>query len=320
MMDLLTDILREAGLQRRLLKLRALDADSAIRFPCDRSIGLHVVTKGQAFVLAPGLAEPILLKAGDIALMARGCTHLVSARRTLDADMPVSMAEPWSRQGIGDREPEPVGTVISGAYQFWNKPVHPFFNDLPSWLVLNGADLPKLGPIALTVGLLDEETRRQDLGAEAIVHALLDVIFTYVLRHVADRHAPAGAGWSHAVADLQIRKAVMLMHEDSARQWTLEDLAASVALSRTAFAERFRAAMGDTPLNYLRTVRVQKAMTILAGADEKLEEVARRVGYQDAFGFSKVFKRIVGVSPGAFRRTNSADRTSPWRMQAGAGL
>lgn len=317
-MDLLTDILHEAGLQRRILKQRALDTDGAIRFPCDRSIGLHVVTRGQAFIHAPGLSEPLALKAGDIALMARGCTHFLSGRRDLDTAAIVEGAEPWPLHDAGEGRAPPAITVISGAYQFWNKPVHPFFHDMPNWLVLNGADLPKLGPISLTIGLLDEETRRRELGTEAIVHALLDVIFTYVLRHVAERHGASGQSWSHAVADLQIRKAVVLMHEDSTRQWTLDELATAVALSRTVFAERFRAAMGDTPLNYLRMVRVQKAMKILSEADEKLEEVARRVGYQDAFGFSKVFKRVVGVSPSEFRRTNIDDRASPWRLQAGA--
>jgi AraC-like DNA-binding protein len=49
----------------------------------------------------------------------------------------------------------------------------------------------------------------------------------------------------------------------------------------------------------------------------KLEAVAAEVGYQDAFGFSKVFKRTVDVSPKAFRQRDAADQTHPWRVGAG---
>ena len=64
--------------------------------------------------------------------------------------------------------------VISGAYQLWNEPLHPFFREMPAWFVLRADELPKLGPLALTVGLLDSgwredlATRRQrfELGLE----------------------------------------------------------------------------------------------------------------------------------------------------------
>jgi hypothetical protein len=69
-MDILTDILQQAGLQRRLLDLSALVPGTAMRFPCDKSIGLHAVTQGQVFLIAPTLEEPIALQAGDVALMA----------------------------------------------------------------------------------------------------------------------------------------------------------------------------------------------------------------------------------------------------------
>ena len=60
--------------------------------------------------------------------------------------------------------------------------------------------------------------------------------------------------------DPLVRRAVAALHEDCARAWTLEDLALHAGLSRTVLAERFRTAMDDTPLAYLRTVRMQRAM------------------------------------------------------------
>jgi len=324
-MDLLTDLLQNAGIRRRMLDLRPLDAGTALQFPCDRSIGLHVVMHGRIHLHAPGLPEPLALDAGDIAVMARGCHHVLSLRASLQDSrvVPIGAARTGpdaSREPVAapDRSATdaPSGAVISGAYQLWNTPVHPFFGEMPAWFVLRADSLPRLGPIALAVGLIAEETGRRQMGADTVLHGLLDVLLTYLLREMVSRQGGAGAGWSHAVADPQIHRAVVLMHDDCARPWTLEDLAGRAGLSRTGLAERFREAMGDTPLSYLRTVRMQKAMHILSETDKPLEQVAREVGYQDAFGFSKAFKRAVGVAPRDFRRQDAQDRALPWRFEA----
>ncbi len=317
-MDLLTDLLQQAGLRRRLLDSRRLAAGSALQFPCERSLGLHVVTHGQAWVHAPSLDEPLALAAGDIAVMARGCHHVLATQPVLRAREAIPMAAVWTPS---DDEAAPAtndeagsSQVISGAYQFWNEPLHPFFRELPAWFVLRGDSLPRLGPLALTVSLLDEEAKQRRLGADTIVHGLLDVIFTYALREIVARSGASASGWNHAVADAAVRRAVSAMHEDCAHPWTLEELAARAGLSRSVLAERFRSAMGDTPLAYLRTVRLQKAMRLLSETSHHLEQVAREVGYQDAFGFSKVFKRTLGLSPREFRQRDAGEQAQPWRF------
>ena len=117
--------------------------------------------------------------------------------------------------------------------------------------------------------------------------------------------------------DPQVRQALVLLHEDYAQTWTLGALAQQCGLSRTGLAERFRKTMNDTPLNYLRTVRIQNAMRLLSDTEQPLEQVAQAVGYQDAFSFSKVFKRTVGMAPRAFRQQNAQDQSQPWRFTAG---
>lgn len=310
-MDLLSDILQDAGLRRRVLGLCAIPSDMALRFPCEKSIGLHVVVQGPVHVHAPMLAQPLALASGDVAFMARGCEHAltVGPSRAGLRQQTVTL-EP------GFQETDGSSMVVGGAYQLWNTPLHPLFAELPTWTVLRADARPRLGPLALAAGLMEQEIRGAEPGTDTIVQALLDMVFTYALREIAAERGQSGHGWSHAVRDPQVRRALNLMHERSAHPWTLEELAQQAGLSRTALAERFRRAMGDTPLNHLRVLRMQRAMRLLAETEHRLEVVAAEVGYQDAFSFSKVFKRTVGVSPKDFRLQDAADRTHPWRLGA----
>ncbi|MEZ5662997.1 MAG: AraC family transcriptional regulator [Burkholderiaceae bacterium] len=321
-MDILSDILHVTGLQRRLLDLHALTPGTALRFPCDRSFGLHAVMRGRAFVHAPNLDEPLELQAGDLVLMARGCVHLLSLDRkppSRSVTVPVARFEGTEPVVAQVHEAARHAQVVSAAYQLWHDPLHPFLRSLPPWFVVRGHTLPQLSPLPLTLGLLDHELGEQGLGATSATHGLLDALFAFALREIAGRENPGTPCWSHAVADRQIRQVLTLMHGNLAHGWTLEELGLQVGLSRSALAERFRQAMGDTPLNHLRTLRMQKAMRLLSDTGQTLEQVAQAVGYQDAFGFSKVFKRTTGQSPRQFREQDEADRQAPWRFQeAGA--
>ena len=312
-MDLLSELFRQAGLRHRLLDMRSVGAGQALQFPCERSVGLHVVSQGEVFVHAPALPEPLHLRAGDIALMARGCLHSVSDSASLDRAEPVALAGHWPNAAKALSGPA-ANRVMSGAYQFWHTPIHPFFQEMPAWLVVRSSDAAQVPGLLHSVQLLEQELTSDALGSESIVNGLLDVIFVLLVRQTLRNQAQDRPCWSQSIHDPQVQKAVQALHEDCARQWTLGELATHAGLSRTSLAERFRKTMGNTPLNYLRTVRMQKAMSVLSESERSLEQVAQEVGYQDAFSFSKVFKRTVGVAPRDFRRQDVQDRASGWRI------
>jgi AraC-like DNA-binding protein len=320
-MDLLSDLFRQAGLRSRLLDLRHISAHSALQFPCDRSVGLHVVVQGTVYLHAPSLPEPLQLQAGDMAVMARGCLHSLGTDAQLQNVRSVALAQTWPGpanppDGVPDGAnlQTPANTVISGAYQFWHTPVHPFFAEIPDWFVLRaqtGASSPALQH---SLQWLEQELRLHALGSESLVYGLLDVIFVLLMREIVQQQGQAGPSWSRSIQDAQVQKVVQALHADCALPWTLDALASHAGLSRTSLAERFRKTMGNTPLNYLRTVRMQKAMEVLGSSERSLEQIAQEVGYQDAFSFSKVFKRTVGVAPRAFRQQDAQERSLAWRI------
>lgn len=314
-MDILSDILHVAGLRRRLLNLHALTPDAALRFPCERSFGLHTVTRGRVFVHAPNLDAPLELQAGDLVLMARGCVHLLSLDETPPAhrtDVAIAPFVGMEQAGVPDSG---ITQVISAAYQLWHDPLHPFLRGLPPWFVVRGRELSHLSPLSLTIGLLDRELGDQSLGATSASHGLLDALFAFALREIAENESLETPGWHHAIADRAIRQVLALMHGNLGHGWTLEELGQQVGLSRSALAERFRTVLGDTPLNHLRTLRMQKAIQLLADTRQTLEQIAVAVGYQDAFGFSKVFKRTTGQSPRQFREQDAMEKQVPRRFQ-----
>lgn len=313
-MDLLTDLFQQAGLRRRLLNLRHVGAASALQFPCERSIGLHVLLQGTLYVHAPALAEPLQLQAGDMVLMARGCLHSLCSDADLHQARSVALAEPWPSAGSAADAAQASNTVISGAYQFWHTPLHPFFQEMPNWFVVRATDTAQAPALQHSLQLLQQELSQHALGSESIVYGLLDVIFGLLMRAIVQRQGQTQPCWSQSIQDAQVQKAVQALHADCARQWTLDALASHAGLSRTSLAERFRKTMGNTPLNYLRTVRMQKAMGALSNSERSLEQIAQEVGYQDAFSFSKVFKRTLGLAPRDFRRQDAQDRTLAWRI------
>jgi AraC-like DNA-binding protein len=87
-----------------------------------------------------------------------------------------------------------------------------------------------------------------------------------------------------------------------AHPWTIDELASGVAVPRSAFAERFTAFVGQPPMQYLAHWRMQLAAGRLATGSAKVAAIAEEVGYDLEAAFSRAFKRLIGVSPVAWRR------------------
>jgi transcriptional regulator GlxA family with amidase domain len=144
-----------------------------------------------------------------------------------------------------------------------------------------------------------------------VVNRLADVLFIQMLRaRIASRAEPCNKGWLQAVFDPQIGLALKSMHENVAAPWTVETLAAACGMSRSAFAQKFKDLVGETPLEYLTNWRMQKATAFLRDGNKKLFGVAKSVGYDSDAAFSKAFKRVFGVAPkkyaGNFKSVSSA--------------
>jgi AraC-like DNA-binding protein len=84
---------------------------------------------------------------------------------------------------------------------------------------------------------------------------------------------------------------------------SLDELAREAGVSRFHFARQFRLSTGESPMEYLRRVRIERSKSILQTRDATIAEVAARLGFSDQSHFTRIFGRLVGVSPGSFARS-----------------
>jgi AraC-like DNA-binding protein len=124
-----------------------------------------------------------------------------------------------------------------------------------------------------------------------------------VLVQILRQHLASGTnapGWLSALADRKIGAALGCIHADVSRRWKVEELASAVAMSRTAFTERFKALVGMPPLKYLTEWRIALASAALREG-KSLASIAESVGYGSDAAFNSAFKRLTGQSPGRYR-------------------
>jgi transcriptional regulator GlxA family with amidase domain len=101
--------------------------------------------------------------------------------------------------------------------------------------------------------------------------------------------------------DPVLAPALARLHGAPERRWTVAELAAGAAVSRSSLDERFRQVLGRSPIRYLTEWRMHLAEDLLANTDSGVAAVARRVGYDSEEAFSRAFKRAHGASPSHWR-------------------
>lgn len=123
------------------------------------------------------------------------------------------------------------------------------------------------------------------------------------LRHCLRRILAAldGDGGPRPTAPRAVRRAVRLLEERADEPLRLDDLAGATGWSRGHLIKEFRRALGLTPYAYLLQLRVERARARIA-AGRPLAEAAHASGFADQSHMNRLFKRVLGVTPGVFAR------------------
>lgn len=305
-MDLLTDLFKSAGQKQKIWHGLRLKKNKTLLFPCERSIGLHLIVEGPVYLHCG--KKKWLLKTGDIAFMARGVHHHLS----LDGNTPTKHHS--SNVEIEKFLAEEPPHLVSAAIQFWNDPIHPLLQELPDWFILESDKLYGFETLRILIDLLKSENHQKQAGHQIIIDNLTESVFIQVLRRIIENQSTKEGSWSQGYSDPLIRKSLELIHKNIAKDWSLESLAKEMGLSRNGFSTNFKNKLGESPIQYLTKIRLQESQKLLSTTELTIETIAEKVGYNDAFTFSKAFKRKIGLSPKDFRKEDLASKSSPFRF------
>ena len=159
---------------------------------------------------------------------------------------------------------------------------------------------PRVMPLAddepalrLAMTLIETEMVAPRCGQPALLNRAGDILFIGLLRHMVAHPVPHGTGLFNGLADPRIAKALVAMHQRPDADWSLERLAETAGMSRTAFASTFRKVMRRTPGRYLSAIRLalaQRAVELGKG----LKEAARTAGYGNTSALSRALSRARG--------------------------
>lgn len=162
------------------------------------------------------------------------------------------------------------------------------------------------GPAAVLRWLLNRlitEMNGNERGSEFAAQQYSGLLFAEVLRGYLADPQKCPPSWLRILATPSLAPAVHQIQADPGRNWTLEELARTVAMSRTTFAEKFKEAAGVPPLTYLLQWRMRLAEQALLQGDVTLAALSHSLGYATESSFSHAFKRTHGISPGQFRES-----------------
>ncbi|XEC96259.1 helix-turn-helix domain-containing protein [Paenibacillus tarimensis] len=179
-----------------------------------------------------------------------------------------------------------------------------------SWIAFYGAEVKRVlsrtllspeypvFPMDMKVmpGIFDQLTEAQqrgdngDLRFKAILYEFLSAL--------TESHPKNADGvTAHKKQDIYIHQGMEYLHAHYSEPVSVQQMAASLGLERKYLSAIFKEALGVPPQRYLLQYRMDKAAELLVTGRYSVGEVARSVGYQDALLFSRMFKKVKGVSP-----------------------
>jgi len=278
----------------------------SIAFPEQPLLRFHFVSKGLCWVHteANGWQK---LGEGSLVLLPQGVAHRLSSAPEEISDS-ISSCQVTKHGGNvcevvqqGDSEPS---ILFSGSMALGSYALHPLISLMPT--VIHGCDIathdPMVNPLLAAMAVEASEPR---MGSATILSRMADLLTARVIRCWVNNHDSSTTGWLAAIRDPHIGRALVAMHREPGKNWTIETLAALAGQSRSVFAERFSAVLGEGAARYLARLRMQLAQEWLAQNGMATAEVASRLGYESEASFARAFKRITNASPGAVRRSVS---------------
>jgi AraC family transcriptional activator of mtrCDE len=259
-----------------------------------RGLGsFHLVLQGDCYLHMPGCA-PVLLGPRDGVFLLRDMPHFLSPDPDPNVIPVKSSMQVLDAVQVGDTG------LACGFFDFHGPAGALMLNSFPTHLIIRAEDQQLRAAAALFDLILDEPKTHPDTPSPLIAR-LAEVLFFYVIRHVAQRKDIA-VGLLAVAQRPEFSPLLDQLLREPGQDWTIDNMARIAHMSRASFYKNFIDTCGQPPAQFLLALRMKIAAQKLDAGDS-VDQTAEHVGYRSYAAFSRAFKKIIGQQPGAYRRS-----------------
>jgi AraC-like DNA-binding protein len=273
----------------------------------DHLIAYHVVVEGRCFAGLLG-GETIPLESGEVVVFTNADPHIMSSHAGMRAEPPTADLIEIADAGrlpfhvnLADGG-SPSAKLVCGYLACDARPFNPLLDALPPMLKAGDGRRNDTGWLGQFIHFAVAEVADRRAGSESVLTKLSELMFIDVVRRYIETLPEQKTGWLAGLRDPSVSKALALIHARPSFGWTIEGLARQCGVSRSVFAERFVQLVGVPPMHYLAQWRMQVASEMLHRRNFNMAAIAAEIGYESEAAFSRSFKRMMGVTPSAWRQ------------------
>ncbi|MGW5875116.1 AraC family transcriptional regulator [Nocardiopsis terrae] len=247
------------------------------------------------FAAQPGRGFLHVLRRGEMEVTHLGADGRLERRAI---DRPSLLFYPRPLEHAFHNAPTEDSDFACATLDFDGGATHPLVRTLPAVIVLPLAAVDGLEP---SLDLLFAEIDNVRCGRRVLADRLFEVVLVHLFRWLLDHtdELALPAGLLTGLADERLARTLVAVHEAPGGPWTLVTMAQEAHMSRSAFAARFKSAVGQSPAEYVTGWRLTVAQERLRGG-ASVARTATELGYTNPPAFSRAFARELGQSPRAW--------------------
>jgi AraC-like DNA-binding protein len=269
-------------------------------------IAYHFVAVG-CMRIQPEGGTAIDVCAGEIVLLPQNDVHVFGSE--------LSAAPVPAREVIRPPQGDELARIAYGGggevtqlvcgYLACDTPFSPLLSALPPVLKLDVRSTASGAWIESSFRFAASEIAAGRLGSTTVIAKLSELLFVEAVNQYVASLPAERRGWLAGLRDPQIGRALAALHARPVEAWTAESLAREVGMSRSVFADRFSALVGQPPMQYLALWRMHMAAQQLREGHRSVAQIGFSIGYESEAAFSRAFKRQFDTSPATWRKQST---------------
>lgn len=277
------------------------DVSQFVKEPAE-IVTLHYVVSGQTYV-GIGNDERMAVKEGELVLLPRSVAHVMGSStegKPVNSHHLIELASDGGLARIVHGGEGELTHIICG-FLATEEQRNPLLASLPPLLKVNIRDGVSRDWVESSVRYAAEGLHHGAVASSPVMGRLSELLFAEAIRAYAMGLPESERSWLKGLGDQYVGRAIAALNDDLAHPWTVDEIAEKAGLSRSAFVERFSAAVGLPPMKYLTQSRLALAKQLLLDRRQAVAQIAAKVGYEAEEAFNRAFKREFGLPPAKWR-------------------